>query len=152
MDCGSKGCGFDSLFLPINLNKIIYLYNSFNFNKKNIFLENLTSFLNFFFFFPNYFNFNKIIWEEGFLIDFLQKKIVDNWLKKFVIFSSYFFNEKLVFDSLIKFYLNLLIKPFHFFSIFEFNSVANLLFITIFFFSIIFIFFIFFFLYILIFN
>jgi len=43
------------------------------------------------------------------LIDFLQKKIADNWTKKFLIYSSYLFNEKLLFDKVIRFYLNLVI-------------------------------------------
>jgi hypothetical protein len=75
---------------------------------------------------------NENLWLEGLYVDFLQKKFIDNWIKKFLIGASYLFSEKLVFEALIKFFINQIITPFHKFSIFEFNSLANLLFITIF--------------------
>ena len=67
-------------------------------------------------------------------MDFLQKKIADNWIKKFLIYSAYLFNERLVFDKIIKFYLDLIIWPMHKLFVFEFNNVSNTLFVTIFFF------------------
>lgn len=78
-----------------------------------------------------YFIINELLWQEGFYTDFLQKKIADNWIKKFLIGASYLFNEKLVFDAIIKFFINSILVPFHKFSIFEFNSLANLLFAVI---------------------
>jgi hypothetical protein len=88
----------------------------------------LLNFTKKFYFIHQYFLLNELIWQEGLLIDFLQKKTLDNWLKKFVIYSGYLFNEKLVFDNLIKFYLNLIIYPLTKFSIFELNNVSNLIF------------------------
>lgn len=124
-------------------------------NKYNIFFykTSLTSrflFDNFFynFFFINkYFFLNEIIWQEGLLIDFLQKKITDNWIKKFIIFSANLFNERLLFEKVIKIYLNYLIWPLHEIFIFEFNNISNLFFIVILLFLIIFFLFFLFFLF-----
>jgi hypothetical protein len=118
-----------------------YFYNFLIYNFKNIKTFYLNNFLYKFHFITNYYILNELIWQEGLLIDFLQKKIIDNWIKKFLIFSSYLFNERLVFDKVIRFYLDLIIWPMHKIFIFEFNNVSNTLFVTIFFF----IFFLFFF-------
>lgn len=134
MDCGSKGCRFKSFFLPLNIFKIFYFYNSFFFNLKKIKTDLTNNFLYKTYFLSNYFILNELIWQEGLLIDFLQKKVADNWIKKFLIYSAYLFNERLVFDKVIRFYLELIIWPMHKLFIFEFNNVANTLFITIFFF------------------
>ena len=94
------------------------------------------------FFLSNYYLLNEKVWQEGLLIDFLQKKIVDNWVKKFLINSSYLFNERLLFEKIIRFYLDFIIWPLHKISIFEFNNVGGLLFINMFiFFFILFLFF-----------
>ncbi len=148
MDCGSKGCRFKSFFLPLN---IFFFYNSFFYNLKKIKIYILNSFLFKFYFISNYYLLNELIWQEGLLIDFLQKKVADNWIKKFLIFSSYLFNERLVFDKVIKFYLDLIIWPMHKLFIFEFNNVSNTLFITLFFFILNFFFFSFFYFFILMF-
>lgn len=144
MDCGSKGCRFDSFFLPLYLFNFFYFYNYFLHNINKLQYEVLTDFIKNFYFITNYYALNELIWQEGFLIDFLQKKIADNWIKKFLIYSAYLFNERLVFDKVIKFYLDLIIWPFHKLSIFEFNNVANTLsitFIFLFFYFLIFLFF-----------
>jgi hypothetical protein len=75
------------------------------------------------------------------MFDFLQKKVTDNWLKKFVIYSANLFSERVVFEKIIKFYLDLLIWPMHKLFIFEFNNVGGLLFINLFIFLISFFFF-----------
>ena len=90
----------------MNIFKLLNFYNFFQIKIENIKLEISFNFLlkiNFLF---NYFFINELIWQEGLLIDFLQKKIIDNWIKKFLIYSSYLFNECLVFETIIKFYLN----------------------------------------------
>jgi len=113
---------------------IFFLYNSFFFNLKKfkfLFLNNFLFKINFI---TNYFILNDLILQEGLLIDFLQKKIIDNWIKKFLIYSSYLFNERLLFNKIIRFYLDLIIWPAHKLFIFEFNNVSNTFFITIFFF------------------
>ena len=94
-----------------------------------------------------FFFINEIIWQEGLLIDFLQKKITDNWIKKFIIFTANLFSERLLFEKIIKIYLNYLIWPLHEIFIFEFNNISNLFFVTILLFLIIFFLFFLFFLF-----
>ena len=134
MDCGSKGCRFKSFFLPMNIFNLFSFYNTFVFNFKNLTNFYINNFLNKLYFLSNYYILNELIWQEGFLIDFLQKKVADNWIKKFLILSSYLFNERLVFDKVIRFYLDLIIWPMHKLFIFDINNVSNTLFITVFFF------------------
>jgi hypothetical protein len=127
----------------MNIFNFFYFYNYLTYNLKNLKVIYLNLFFRKFYFVTNYYLLNELIWQEGLLIDFLQKKIADNWIKKFLIYSSYLFNERLVFDKVIRFYLDLIIWPMHKLFIFEFNNVSNTLFVTIFFF----IFFIFIFLF-----
>ena len=82
--------------------------------------------------FTNYYLLTEKLWQEGLFIDFLQKKVLDNWVKKFLISSSYLFNERMIFEKIIRFYLDFFIWPLHKFSIFEFNNVGGLLFINMF--------------------
>jgi hypothetical protein len=118
----------------MNFFSFFFLYNNLahNFNKIKLFYLNIFFYKTYFI--SNYYLLNELIWQEGLLIDFLQKKIADNWTKKFLIYSSYLFNEKLLFDKIIRFYLNLIIWPSHQASIFDFNNVSHILFITVFFF------------------
>jgi len=121
-------------------------YSNFTINFNKLILTNIDNFITNLNFLIRYFLLNELIWQEGFLVDFLQKKLIDNWIKKFLICASYLFNERFIFDNLIRFFLNLIIWPLHKISIFNFNNVSNLFFITIFFF--IFFYFIFYFLFV----
>ncbi len=151
MDCGSKGCRFKSFFLPVNIFNLVYFYNSFTYNLKNIKNVYINTFFYKTYFIFNYYIINELIWQEGFLIDFLQKKVADNWIKKFLIFSAYLFNERLVFDKVIRFYLDLIIWPMHKLFVFDVNNVSSTLFVTIFFFIFFLFFFIFFYFFLLMF-
>lgn len=111
--------------------KLISIYNIFLFKTNSILLylnNTFTSKTSFLFLF---YKKNELIWQEGLLIDFLQKKSFDVWTKKFLIYSSYLFNERLVFDKIVKFFINLVILPFQKIFIFELTSVANFFFINI---------------------
>lgn len=70
---------------------------------------------------------NEYIWQDGFLFDFLQKKTADAWIRRFVIYTGFLFSERLVFDSIIRLYIDNLIWNFHYFSIFEVNNVSEML-------------------------
>lgn len=83
-------------------------------------------------FLKDYFIINDLIWQDGFLIDFLQKKIVDKWIRNFLIYSGYLFNERLLFDYVIRFYIDSVIWKLYRKSIFEFNNVASTLLVTLF--------------------
>jgi len=60
-----------------------------------------------------YYSRNELIWSDGFLIDFLQKKTVDLWIRKFVIYTGFLFSERLVFESIVRVYLDNIIWPSH---------------------------------------
>ena len=83
------------------------------------------------FFLKQYFYKNTLIWQEGLLIDFLQKKIVDRWTKRFLISSGYLFNERALFDYVIRFYIDLVIWPGQKSMIFELKSVGSVLFFIV---------------------
>ena len=80
-----------------------------------------------------YFQRSELIWQEGLLLDFLQKKVIDKWTRKFLIISTYLVYERLFFDWVIRFYVDLVIWPGHRNTIFEFLSIGTTLFALIFF-------------------
>jgi hypothetical protein len=131
-----KVAGSSPVIYPMNFVNFFLSYDSiisfFNRLRQGL----ITNFLIKTYFLFNYYLLNELIWQEGLLIDFLQKKIADNWVKKFLIYSAYLFNERLVFDTIIRFYLDLLIWPLHKIFIFEFNNVSGTLFINLFLFFI----------------
>jgi len=67
------------------------------------------------------------MWQDGFLFDFLQKKTADAWVRRFVIYTGFLFSERLVFDSVVRLYVDNLIWNLHYFSIFELNNVSEML-------------------------
>jgi len=84
-------------------------------------------------FLPKYYHRNELIWVDGFLLDFLQKKSTDLWLRKFVIYTGFLFSERLVFDYVVRIYLDNLIWPMHYIGVFESENTTEMLSITIFF-------------------
>ena len=70
---------------------------------------------------------NEHLWLDGFLFDFLQKKTADIWVRKFVIYTGFIFSERLVFDSIVKLYMDYFIWYFHKLSIFEVSNVFEML-------------------------
>ena len=93
------------------LTRIVFSYNAWQTSKSNLINTVLTNFLESFIFLRNYYILNDLIWQDGFLIDFLQKKVVDKWMRKFLIYSAYLFNERLVFDYVVRFYIDLIVWP-----------------------------------------
>jgi hypothetical protein len=67
------------------------------------------------------------LWLDGFLFDFLQKKTADIWVRKFVIYTGFIFSERLVFDSVVKLYMDYFVWYTHKFSIFEVSNVFEML-------------------------
>jgi len=116
---------------------LFYVFTNLNlifFNIKKIHFYTKINYLKKIFFLNRYFKLNDLIWQEGLLLDFLQKKSSDIWLKKFLIYTSYLFNEKYLFEKITRFFINFFIIPSHKFFIFEINNVSNLLFFNVFFF------------------
>lgn len=76
---------------------------------------------------PLYYQLTSLLWEDGLLIDFLQKKILDKWIKQFLINSANIFNERILFKFIIKFYMDFVLLPQNLYSYFEVRDIASLL-------------------------
>jgi hypothetical protein len=63
---------------------------------------------------------------EGLLLDFLQKNVLDKWVRRFLINSSYLFNERVIFDFFVKSYVDYLISSQSKLIIFTLHSVSIL--------------------------
>jgi hypothetical protein len=81
-------------------------------------------FMDSFFFLKRFYRINDLMWQDGFLFDFLQKKVIDRWVRTFVIYSGYLFSERLWFDYVVRFYIDLIIWPGHSKTIYEFTSIS----------------------------
>jgi hypothetical protein len=99
-----------------------------NFQKAHYLLKstwvNLTQSLSFI---TTYYSRNELIWSDGFLIDFLQKKTADMWIRKFVIHTGFLFSERLAFEAVVRLYLDNIIWPSHNLSTFETSNVSEML-------------------------
>lgn len=80
-----------------------------------------------FYFLPQYKKLNELIWQDGFLIDFLQKKVVDRWIRGFVIFTANLFSESLMFDNVVRFFITFVLQPAYNLSIYETLAPAQLI-------------------------
>ena len=146
---------FSYIFLTLILIFFIYIQNSqikliFSKTQNNIFLYlnntlqhsysqlntiNASIFDKFVFkssWLPNYYTRNENLWVDGFLFDFLQKKTADAWIRQWVIYTGFLFSERLVFDSVVRLYLDNIIWPLHDKSIFEVSNTSEMLIMTIF--------------------
>ena len=120
------GINFVKATLTFNLN--YFSLNNFKFNKiHNVIKDIKHSYITQLLFLPKYYLRNELIWGDGFLIDFLQKKSVDIWLRKFIIYTGFIFSERLVFDQVVRFYLENLLWPLHYIGIFETNNIIETL-------------------------
>ena len=128
-----------------NLNHLFYKMLSLKNISDNIFLSVYTILtgsrvvlVKNFVFLPKYYSRNENIWVDGFLFDFLQKKSADLWIRKFVIYTGFIFSERLVFDSVVRVYLDNVLWPLHYFGSLEANNVLEMLLINIFFYFLLF--------------
>ena len=78
-------------------------------------------------FVPLYYTRNELIWQDGFLFDFLQKKTTDLWVRKFLIYTGFLFSERLVFESVVRLYIDNLIWIGHSLNTFEASNVSEML-------------------------
>ena len=76
---------------------------------------------------PIYYLRSELIWQDGFLFDFLQKKTADAWVRRFVIYTGFLFSERLVFDTIVYIYINNIINSAHNSFTFESSSVSEML-------------------------
>ena len=75
---------------------------------------------------PKFYKINDLIWQDGLLIDFVQKKVTDKWIRKFLIVSSYLFSERALFTFVVKFFNDSIIWASTRKTIFEFSNVSFL--------------------------
>lgn len=99
----------------------------FNKNFKQVYTIFWDKFINKSLFLTTFYTRSENMWQDGFLFDFLQKKTADAWVRRFVIYTGFLFSERLVFDSVVRVYLDNLIWPGHDKSIFETNNVSEML-------------------------
>lgn len=89
-----------------------------------------TLWVNFFyrtFFLKLYYGRNELIWQEGMLLDFLQKKSAERFVRRFLTITSYLVSERLFFEWVVRFYIDLVIWPLHRVAIFEFTNIGAIL-------------------------
>lgn len=96
--------------------KVRYLYNVI----RGLVIDHLT-------FLPKYYQRNENLWNDSLLIDFLQKKTIDSWLRQYVICTGFLFSEKVVFEALVRMYNDTLTWPLHNHHITEVSNVASML-------------------------
>lgn len=99
----------------------------FNKNFKEVYTTFWDKFISKSLFVTTFYTRSENMWQDGFLFDFLQKKTADAWVRRFVIYTGFLFSERLVFDSVVRVYLDNLIWPGHDKSIFETSNVSEML-------------------------
>ena len=101
-------------------------YNRFFLNLTSIYSSLVNQLLINTFFLPRYYRVAEGVWQEGLLMDFLQKKVLDKWLRRFVIHSANLFSEKFFFEWVIRFFIDLITWPGTRFFIFEITTISSL--------------------------
>lgn len=74
---------------------------------------------------------NDLIWSDGFILDFLQKKSIDLWTRKFLVYTGFLFSERLVFEYIVRIYTDYLILPATKYFYLELPNVSSVLSITL---------------------
>ena len=90
-------------------------------------------------FLSRYVHRNDLMWSDGFLIDFLQKKTADLWVRKFLIYTGFLFSERLVFEYIVRLYTDYMILPTTSYFYLELPNVSSVLSITLFIYNFVFI-------------
>ena len=103
---------------------ILNNYNSFIGRSKLVYRSSLTQALTLISALPTYYRINDLIWQDGMLVDFLQKKIADKWIRRFLVCSSYLFSERVLFEIVVRFYIDLVVWPTTKSSAFDFANVS----------------------------
>ena len=83
-------------------------------------------------FLPDFYKLNDLLWQEGLLIVFLQKKSADKWVRTALPFTYNLLSERIVWGLVVRFYLDYVWQPGARASIFEFSSIAWILLSTLF--------------------
>lgn len=54
-----------------------------------------------------------VAWVDGLLLDFVQKKTTDTWVRRYVVYTGFLLSEGFVFEAVVGLYLDLLVRPLH---------------------------------------
>lgn len=60
-------------------------------------------------FLPKFYKYTDLLWQDGLIIDFLQKKFADRFIRTFLIYSAYLFSERVMFDFVTRFYIDTIV-------------------------------------------
>ena len=115
------------LFITNTFHKIFYVKNYFFtlYAFWNIFIWKIN-------FLPTYYIRNENTWNDGFIFDFLQKKTADAWVRRFVIYTGFLFSERVVFEFIVRIYLDNVIWKLHRNNLLELSNASEMLVTTIF--------------------
>lgn len=105
---------------------IIWIFTRYN-NLKKLKHTILSNMLLKFSLLPRFYKINDLVWQDGLLLDFLQKKVVDKWVRRFLVLSSYLFSERILFKFVVRFYVDYITWPTTTASIFEFTNISWML-------------------------
>lgn len=119
--------------LILNLSNVLWvrsyeLYQLFTLSTK----FDARSFLETVLFLPDFYKLNDLLWQEGLIIDFLQKKSADKWVRTVMPFTYNLFSERIVWGIVVRFYIDYVLGPGSKATIFEFSNVAWTLLSTLF--------------------
>lgn len=124
-DSTNQNLNFSQRTLKLLFN-FVKTYNRFFLNLTTIYSSLVNQLLVNTFFLPRYYRVAEGVWQEGLLMDFLQKKVLDKWLRRFVIHSANLFSEKFFFEWVIRFFIDLITWPGTKFFIFEITTISSL--------------------------
>jgi hypothetical protein len=113
------------------------IFKTWFFKLPTLSLKNVTNFfwesyIHKFNFVPKFYVRNENMWNDGFLFDFLQKKTADAWVRRFVVYTGFLFSERIVFEFIVRIYLDNFIWNLHSKSLFESSNTSEMLTTTIF--------------------
>jgi len=80
-----------------------------------------------------FFQQTELLLQDGLFIDFLQKQSLELWLRQFILATGCIFSERLVFETLIKFFFTHLLWPIKLRLNFETANTSDLLVTTFYF-------------------
>ena len=109
------------------LNFFVVRFSNISYRLMPIFRSILTSSVQSTSYLPSYYRLNDLMWQDGLLIDFLQKKVLDKFIRRFLVCSSYLYSERVVFRFVVRFYVDYVVWPSTNFAIFETSSVSLML-------------------------
>nr|QPL15891.1 hypothetical protein [Strombidium sp.] len=73
----------------------------------------------------NFYKRNELLWLDTYFLDYLQKKTVDLWIRRFIIFTGFILSEHYIFNKIIRFYTLNIHNVLNYLTIFENSNVIE---------------------------